>query len=327
MGDRHRARWSGRVAVKHLATPEFDRIARAFGWDKDPAKIGDDAAVLPGRQLFCCDALAEGVHFRWDWSSPADVGWKAVAQNVADILAMGGLPTQAVWSVGMGRDWSDAVFAGLAKGAQAACKAYGCELVGGDTVRCTGPGFVSLSLLGTQNSRKPWARSGAKPGDLLLLAGQPGFSAAGLAALGASRSHPSFRKLIEAHRRPQPPFQACQSLFAKPVHAAIDLSDGLSSDAKHLAIASGVRLVFDRSALEPHVLLTKAARALGNVTTWDWVLHGGEDHCLLAAASPTLLSDLPDGVVVVGKVEPGEGVWMEVDGKRRRMPPLGWIHA
>jgi thiamine-monophosphate kinase len=313
--------------VKHHSTPEFDRIARAFGWDKDPAKIGDDAAVLPGRQLFCCDALAEGVHFRWDWSSPADVGWKAVAQNVADILAMGGLPTQAVWSVGMGRDWSDAVFAGLAKGAKAACKAYGCELVGGDTVRCQGPGFVSLSLLGTQESRRPWARSGARPGDILLLAGRPGFSAAGLAALGVAGVHPSLRKPIGAHRRPKPPLEACRSLFARPIHAAIDLSDGLSSDARHLAKASEVGLVFDRSALEPPATLTKAARALGKHDAMDWVLHGGEDHCLLATAASAAVSELPADVRVVGRVERGAGVWMQVDGKRRSMPPLGWIHA
>lgn len=313
--------------MKHLATPEFDRIARAFGWDKDPAKVGDDAAVLPGRQLLCCDALAEGVHFRWDWSSPADVGWKAVAQNVADILAMGGLPTRAVWSVGMGSDWTDVIFAGLAKGAREACKAYGCELVGGDTVRCQGPGFVSLSLLGRQKSRRPWARSGARPGDLLLLAGNPGESAAGLAALSASARGPAFRTVLLAHRRPTPPLREAVSLFDKPVHAAIDLSDGLSSDAHHLASSSDVRLVFERALLEPSKRLKTAARRLGNVDPMDWILHGGEDHCLLASASPTIEAHLPPGVSVVGRVEKGTGVWLEVDGRRERMTPLGWIHA
>ncbi len=314
--------------MKRLRTPEFDRIARAFGWDKDPAKVGDDAALLPGGQLLCCDALAEGVHFRWDWSSPADVGWKAVAQNVADILAMGGLPTQAVWSVGMGRDWDDATFQGLARGAKAACKAYGCALVGGDTVRTKGPGFVSLSLLGEKHVRHPWARSAARIGDVVLLAGQPGFSAAGLASLsqGLEGKGP-FREAIRLHRRPHPPLEAARVLFEAPIHAAIDLSDGLSSDARHLAQASDVRIVFELAALTPPPLLAKAAARL-NVAPLDWVFHGGEDHALLLTASPRVLTNLPRGVRAVGRVENGNGVWCEgVDGKRHGMPPLGWVHA
>ena len=82
--------------MSHPRTPEFDRIAKAFGWSADPREAGDDAALLPDGQFLCCDALSEGVHFRFDWSSPADVGWKAVAQNVADIFAMGGFPTQTI---------------------------------------------------------------------------------------------------------------------------------------------------------------------------------------------------------------------------------------
>lgn len=316
--------------MKHLRSGEFDRIAKAFGWSRDPAKVGDDAAVLPRRRLMCCDALAEGVHFRLDWSSPADVGWKAVAQNVADILAMGGLPTHAVWSVGMGRDWDDQVFAGLAQGAKAACKTYGCLLVGGDTVRCKGAGFVSLSLLGSLRSPKPWARSGAKVGDLLLLVGQPGLSAAGLAVLSSQIPHDTsaVRGLLHSHRRPRPPMDVVSKLFGSPIHAAIDLSDGLSSEAKHVSLASGVRLVFQASALTPPLRLKKAARLLGKPDAWDWVLHGGEDHCLLATASSKIQipGESAPHVRIVGTVEEGDGVWLEADGNRRNMPPLGWMH-
>jgi len=308
-------------------TPEFDRIAKAFGWSGDPTKVGDDAALLPGRQLFCCDALAEGVHFRLDWSSPADVGWKAVAQNVADVLAMGGLPTQAVWSVGMGENWDDAVFAGLARGARAACKAYGCEIVGGDTVRTRGPGFVSLSLLGTLRSKNPWTRSGARSGDLVVLAGTPGRSAAGLEALLQGKaSLPSLKPLASLHKRPKPPLDAAVKLFGAPIHAAIDLSDGLSSEASHLARASAKALVFHGAKMTIPAVLTKAAASLGEPDPGRWLWHGGEDHGLLATVSPTGVKALPEGVRVVGHVEEGTGVWIELDKTRQEVAPLGWVH-
>lgn len=313
--------------MTHLRTPEFDRIAKAFGWSGDPSRIGDDAAVLPGRQVLCCDALAEGVHFRFDWSSPADVGWKAVAQNVADVLAMGAFPAKAVWSVGLGRDWDESVFAGLAKGAKAACKAYGCEIVGGDTVRTLDTGFVSLSLLGNLQTPKPWKRSGAKPGDLILLAGEPGFSAAGLAALSKGMaSEPHLRRAVALHRRPKPPVEAVRNLFKAPVRAAIDLSDGLSSEIVHLSRASGVCMVLDQRNLPVSTALRKAARSLGIDDALEWVLHGGEDHCFLATAPKSIRNALPDGIRIVGRVEAGAGAWLELDKTRRKVAPLGWVH-
>jgi len=308
-------------------TPEFDRIAKAFGWSGDPTKVGDDAAVLPGRQLLCCDALAEGVHFRLDWSSAADVGWKAVAQNVADILAMGGLPTQAVWSVGMGASWDDSVFAGLAKGAIAACKTYGCEIVGGDTVRIQGPGFVSLSLLGKQRSKNPWRRSGARTGDLICLLGHPGRSAAGLDALTKGLpDHPALKSLVAAHKRPKPPLPEIEFMFDLPIHSAIDLSDGLSSEAAHLSLASGKALVFDRRKLKMPTALTNAAIALSHPDPSTWFWHGGEDHGLLFTLSPEGRTHLPPGAKVVGHVEDGTGVWLALDNARQEMAPLGWVH-
>lgn len=304
-------------------TPEFDRIAKAFGWSGDPRHVGDDAALLPGNRLLCCDALAEGVHFRWDWSSPEDVGWKAVAANVADILAMGGTPDAAVWSIGMGETWADEIFAGMARGALDACTAYGCDLVGGDTVRCQGPGFVSLSLLGTLRAPKPWNRSGALPGDRLVLAGTLGRSAAGLAALQAGLAA-QWTDLVSAHRRPWPPFAQALELFELDIHAAIDLSDGLSSDSLHIAAASGAALVLDASKLVPSADQASLAARLG-LDPLDWLLHGGEDHSLLIAVPPEAV--LPEGVREIGRVEAGDGIWLEGSAGRERLEPGGWRHA
>jgi len=313
--------------LTHPGTPEFDRIARAFGWSGDPRQVGDDAALLPGSRLLCCDALAEGVHFRWEWSSSEDVGWKAVAANVADILAMGGAPDSAVWSVGMGEAWDDEIFAGLARGALEACTAYGCSLVGGDTVRCRGPGFVSLSLLGTLLSPNPWKRSGARPGDRLVLAGTLGFAAAGLAALEAGLGgDPRWARLVSAHRRPQPPRESQATIRASglAVHAAIDLSDGLSSDAAHIATASGAALILDTSGLVPTADQSDLAARLG-LDPMDWLLHGGEDHSLLLAVPAGVV--LPEGVRKIGRVEAGSGIWLDGPTGRKRLPPGGWRHA
>jgi len=309
--------------LTHQPTPEFDRIARSFGWSGDPRRVGDDAALLPGNRLLCCDALAEGVHFRWDWSSPEDVGWKAVAANVADILAMGGTPDAAVWSIGMGEGWGDEVFAGLSRGALEACAAFGCTLVGGDTVRCQGSGFVSLSLLGTLRSRTPWTRSGALPGDRLVLAGTLGRSAAGLAALQAGLAS-EWTDLVAAHRRPSPPFDAAKNLFEQDIHAAIDLSDGLSSDAAHLSTASGAAVVIDSAWLVASADQISLSERLGR-DPLDWLLHGGEDHSLLLAVPPEAL--LPEGIREIGRIETGTGVWLETGAERGRLPPGGWRHA
>jgi thiamine-monophosphate kinase len=305
-------------------TPEFDRIAEAFGWSRDPALPGDDAALLPGGRLLCCDALAEGAHFRLDWSGPADVGWKAVAANVADILAMGGVPDAAVWSIGMGREWDDRVFLEMCRGAREACEAFGCSLVGGDTVRCDGPGFASLSLLGTLAVERPWKRSDARVGDILCAAGSLGLSAAGWAALRSGRAeHPSAREPVSRHRRPMPPVEAALRLRELPVGACIDISDGLSSEAAHIATASGVRLVVERELLEIPPDLSAIGDLLG-LDPMDWILHGGEEHSLLL----TLPADreLPEGVRRIGRVESGAGVVLQADSGLIPLRLEGWVH-
>lgn len=309
------------------ATAEFDAIASAFPWTRDARGVGDDAALVGKRGLLCCDALAEGVHFRRDWSSFQDIGWKAVAQNVADIYAMGGRPTEAVWSVGLGADWTTKDFRDLARGALEACEHFGCTLVGGDTVRTRSGGFVSLALSGTLVG-KPWLRCGARAGDLLVLAGTLGLSAAGLAL---HQTSPGSRSLLPArrHRRPEPPREAFEALLAlgPRVHAAIDISDGLSSESHHLALASGLALRLDLSALPRHPSLARAAKVLGRPSSQvdQWLLDGGEEHSLLVAVDPR--AALPEGVRAIGRFAIGEGVTLDSGDLLARLPPGGWTHA
>jgi thiamine-monophosphate kinase len=245
--------------------------------------------------------------------------------NVADVLAMGASPTFAVWSVGMGKSWTDSVFAGLAEGALQACAQYGIQLVGGDTVRCLDSGFVSLTLLG-QPWGQPWLRSGAKAGDWLVVCGDLGYSAAGLALLQHAHVWPTeLDVLVERHRRPRCPAVASLQALGAAVHAALDVSDGLSSECQHLAHQSGVGIVLKPYFWPADPLLEQAAQWL-NQSSLGWVLHGGEDHsCLLAVAPHT---PLPASCRVLGECVAGEGVWLETpEHTKQLLTPHGWTHT
>ncbi|HNY30854.1 MAG TPA: thiamine-phosphate kinase [Fibrobacteria bacterium] len=311
--------------MNHRDSAEFHRIARSFPWTTDGRGVGDDAAWVGERGLFCCDALAEDVHFRWDWSSPRDVGYKCVVANVADIVCTGGRPLHAVWSVGMGRDWSDSVFQELCEGALEACQATGVHLVGGDTVRCRDKGFVSLALWGELHDARPWLRSGARAGDQLVVLGSLGLSASGLAALhnGLDREE-AFCRLVEVHRRPRPVGMDLPAAFRQAVHAGIDLSDGLSSECEHLARSSGVRLILDLAHLTPDPMQIALGQRLG-FDPMEWILHGGEDHSLLLCVDPQ--APLPQGVSRIGRIETGSGVWVSENGRIESLPSRAWDHV
>lgn len=305
-------------------SPEFHRIARAFPWTRDGRGVGDDAAWVGERGLFCCDAMAEDIHFRWDWSSPGDVGWKCVVANVADIVCTGGRPLHAVWSVGLAEHWTDSMFQELSEGALEACDATGVQLVGGDTVRCQGKGFVSLALWGELVEDRPWLRSGARIGDQLVLCGTLGWSAAGLAALESTlAAEKIFQPLVERHRRPLPPEWAMDSDFRRGVHAGIDLSDGLSSECEHLANSSGVQVVLEGSRLVADPLQMQLGQHLGR-DPLDWILHGGEDHSLLLCVDPE--TTLPPGFSAIGRIESGAGVSVRTDGKMGSLTSRAWEH-
>jgi thiamine-monophosphate kinase len=311
--------------VNFRDSPEFRRIARAFPWNQNGRGVGDDAAWVGDRGLFCCDAMAEDVHFRWEWSSPRDVGWKCVVANVADIVCTGGRPLHAVWSVGMGEQWTDRHFQELSEGALEACAVSGVDLVGGDTVRCRGKGFVSLALWGELVEDRPWLRSGARIGDRLVLIGPLGWSAAGLAALESGLAEEnSFAPLVALHRRPLSPAVAMEAGFRRCVHAGIDLSDGLSSECEHLANASGVRVVLDSSALVAEPLQIALGQRLGRDPV-NWLLHGGEDHSLLLSVDAHAI--LPPGVAPIGAIEAGSGVWLRQEGEIRALTSRAWEHV
>ena len=277
---------------------------------------GDDAAVVAapdGRVVATTDLLVEGRHFRRDWSSAFDVGRKAAAQNLADVVAMGARPTALLVGLGAPGDLPAAWATGLADGLAHECALVGATVVGGDVVR-SDTVVVAVTALGDLEGRAPVTRSGAVAGDVVALAGRLGWAAAGLAVLG--RGFRSPRVLADAHRVPTPPYAAGRSAALAGATAMLDVSDGLVQDAGHLAAASGVVVALDTARITVDAPVAEAAAAF-NADPLLWVLGGGDDHALLATFPSGVA--LPEGFVAIGDVMAGDpGVL--VDGAPWRGP-------
>jgi thiamine-monophosphate kinase len=303
---------------------EFGLIRRMTARFRDvPAVLlgpGDDAAVVAapdGRVVASTDVLVEGRHFRRDWSSAADVGHRAAAANLADIVAMGAVPTALLVAFCAPADldvaWAEELADGLAEEAAGA----GASVVGGDM--SGGPVLmISVTALGDLRGRAPVRRDGARPGDLLALAGRIGYAAAGYTVL--SRGFRSPKLLVEAHRRPEVPYAAGSGAADLGATSMIDVSDGLVGDLAHVASASGVAIDVRAGAFDVPPQMRDAAGALG-VDPYTWILAGGEDHAL--AATFPAGTELPEEWRVIGSVGAGSGV--TVDGAAYAGPG-GWEH-
>ena len=271
---------------------------------------GDDAAVIAApdaRVVASTDVLVEGRHFRRAWSEPADVGHRAAAANLADIAAMGAVPTALLVGLAVPAELPTAWVTALADGMHDECLAAGAVIVGGDVVR-SDTLVISVTALGSLEGREAITRSGAVPGDLVAVAGRLGWAAAGLAVL--SRGFRSPRILVDAHRRPAPPYAEGPRAAALGATAMTDVSDGLLADLGHVAVASGVSVEIASDAFHVPQEFQDTARAL-NADPMDWLLAGGDDHALVATFPPDV--DLPMAWSVVGRVVEGEGV--VVDGQ------------
>jgi thiamine-monophosphate kinase len=284
---------------------EFAVIDQLVRDRRQPAVVvlgpGDDAAVVSvgdGRTVVSTDMLVQDRHFRLDWSTPHDVGRKAIAQNAADIEAMGGRATAFVVAFGAPGDTSAAQVEALADGMWYEAGRIGAGIVGGDLVSC--PQWVlSVTVLGDLGGRPPILRSGAKAGSTIAVAGELGRSAAGYALW--HNGIDGYDELRRRHLVPQPPYGQGAAAAAAGAQAMIDVSDGLIADLRHVAEASGVAIDLSTAALAvDHEALTAAAAAVG-ADPWPWVLGGGEDHALVACfAGP-----VPAGWRVIGRVFDG----------------------
>jgi thiamine-monophosphate kinase len=277
---------------------ELERRGLAHG-------IEHDAAVLTGGIVVTQDALIEGVHFRLDWTSWHDLGYKAAAVNLSDLAASGAVPRALVVSLGLPgetevEDVLD-LYAGLNE--------PGVEIVGGDTTRAE---HVYLSVTALGRSERVPGRAGAQPGDVLVVTGPLGASAAGFLCLREGIPSP----LADAHRRP--PLRLDEGLtLAAHAHAMLDLSDGLAADVRHIAERSGCRCVVELERVPVALGAAEIAERLGRDV--DELACGfGEDYELLAAVAE------PGGFTVVGRCEEGEGVALLRNGEPVELG--GWDH-
>jgi thiamine-monophosphate kinase len=281
---------------------------------------GDDAAVLAapdGRVVASTDALVAGRHFRLDWASPVDIGHRVAAANLADIAAMGATPTGLLVALCLPPELELAWVDGLADGLAEEAAQLGVPVVGGDVSASPTLTIVGTAL-GDLAGAAPVTRAGARPGDLVALAGRLGHAAGGLTVL--SRGFRSPKLLVEAYRRPLVPYAAGPAAAALGATAMIDVSDGLLADLGHIAAASGVAVDVHRDAFPLPGPLRDAAEALG-VDPYDWILAGGDDHPLVATFPDG--TRLPADWQVIGEVRDGSGV--TVDGRPYSGQP-GWDH-
>lgn len=294
---------------------EFALIAQLVTGRTQPAEVlvgpGDDAAVVhaaDGRVVVSTDMLVQGRHFRLDWSTPHDVGRKAIAQNAADIEAMGARAYAFVVGFGApaGAEAADAL--ALSDGMWSEASKFGAGIIGGDLVAAP-QWVISVTVLGDLGGRPPVVLSGARPGDAVAVIGDLGWSAAGYELW--NNGIDGFAELRRRHLVPAVPYGQGVTAAVAGATAMTDVSDGLIADLGHLAQGSGVRIDLSADALAADVLMLAPAAEVVGADAKDWVLGGGEDHALVA----TFGGAPPPGWRVIGSVAAGLPS-VTVDGAR-----------
>jgi len=304
--------------------------------------IGDDAAVLrhpaAGEDLVVTtDMLVEGTHFRLEWSSPFQAGWKAMVASVSDIAAMGGRPAWAVVSAGVRARSRENFVKHMYEGIRAAAEKYGVTVAGGDTVR-SDTTVINVAMGGTVVRDRALLRRGAKPGDILAVTGTCGDGAAGLEILGdkgKKNLSPVEKALVDRHLAPATSVEAGLAAAASgAVTAMMDLSDGLAADLPRLAARSGCGAVVRTADLPLSRELADYCRPRG-ADPVKYALSAGEDFNLLMAVDKgkfevllALAESAGAGISAVGQVL-GRSAGLKLltrDGKTQPMPAPGFDH-
>lgn len=323
-----------------MTGPQFDEFALI---DRILERLGDAAAhhilVPPGDDgaawapaspgvIATTDVLTEGTHWRPDTMTFEDIGWRAVVTNVSDLAAMGARPEILLVGAVLGPSMTVEDVDHFIDGMAAACRAHHVTVAGGDIVRGGATSFAVTALGSTRVDRARRAlvlrRDTARVGDVIAVTGNPGASAAGLAALNAGRQNePAAEPLLAAHRRPLAQVELGLAAVVRGVLCGIDISDGLIQDLGHVAKRSRVGIEVDLERLPLHI---HAMAMFGIDAARNFGLNGGEDYDLALIGRADVMESLEAPLTFIGRVvrdHPGQALAMRADG-RVYEPPPGW---
>lgn len=318
----------------------IDQLRRLFAVTAPgvPTSIGDDAAVIDtisGHQMvWTTDMLLEGVHFLKTWQTPRQLGRKSLAVNLSDIAAMGAVPRYALLSIACTLRTQVDYLLEFCQGFCDLAGETGVAVIGGDTSASSDGLVVSVSAGGQVLTGKALSRSGARPGDSVLVTGYLGSAAGGLRQLQDGIDSGRYPGLQQAFIAPMPAVAEARLALESGANAMTDISDGLASDLKHICLASCVGASISRELMPVHPELAAAAAQLG----WDldaMVMAGGEDYGLLftiganeaPAAVAAIQSATGTPVAVIGEITAAAGISViDEQGRQSPMPASGFDH-
>lgn len=302
--------------------------------------FGDDAAVIrpkPGwLTILTTDAMVEGTHFNLSYTPLESIGWKALAINVSDVAAMGGLPRAGVISLAIPAGWKVEDVESFYRGMKRCAREYGCIMVGGDTVRTREKMFVSVTVIGEVEEECVVKRSTAIPGDVICVTGVLGGSSVGLEVLLSGKNRHDFPQSVDHFIEPRIRLSEARQLVRDPgVSAMIDISDGLSSDIGHLCAESGLGCVIYEEKIPVSMETKRWLDQKKQDRPMNFVLGSGEEYELLFTLNRTVYEKWMSGVknqsgfpvTCIGEmVQSSEQILVNQSGERVAIASKGWDH-
>jgi len=302
-------------------------------WQRLLIGIGDDAAAWQGDssiQLATTDSLIQDTHFDLNITTWEELGWKAIAVNLSDIAAMGGIPKYALISLALPGELETDCISSLYQGMAQIANQFGVAIIGGNIASASRT-MITVTVLGSLESKSALTRSAAVPGDQVAVTGYTGLSAAGLKMLKQKLSFDAetSRLLRRAHLQPTPRINEGQVLLRHGVKAAIDISDGLIADLTHICKASKVSARINKDSVPIHPILQSNFKS----DCQQLALSGGEDYELLFTASSQIINQVKQAiscpVTVIGEITegtPGQVTLIDAAGKSIPWRQGGWEH-